>query len=174
MPHRSGVIDVQVKNQVLWIGAEAYPVRNIARARVVRLTVRRAAAIGRFAGMVLLWLVLGLGATVALRAASSQGVRLDKSLGDVVLVVMAALIVVSTLRLLYLLLRPALFALVIETAGNPHTVLATTERTVVDGIVRAIMAAVDNPGLVFHSTVNHIQHGDRFGGDKVAGDKITH
>jgi hypothetical protein len=174
MPHRSGVIDVEVRNQVLWVGGEAYPVRNIARARVVRLKVRRAAALGRFLGAVLLWLVLGMGATVALRVARSEGLRLGKSLGDVVLVVMAVLIAVSTLRLCYLLLRPALYALVIETAGTPHTALATTDRDVVDRIVLAIMAAVDNPTLVFHSTVNHIQHGDRFGGDKFTGDKITH
>jgi hypothetical protein len=166
MPDRSGVIGVKVENQVLWVGREAYPVRNIARARVVRLTIRRMAALGRFIGMVLLWLVLGMGATVALRAAKSQGVHLDKSLGQVVVIATVVLIGLSALRLLYLLLRPALFALVIETAGNPYTALATTERHVVDEIVHAIMAAVDNPGLVFHKTVNYTRHGDHIGGDK--------
>lgn len=73
MSERSGVIGVKVENQVLWVGREAYPVRNIARARVVRLTIRRAAAFGRFLGFALLWLVLGMGATLGLRAARSQG-----------------------------------------------------------------------------------------------------
>ncbi|MFJ1766487.1 DUF6232 family protein [Amycolatopsis sp. NPDC088138] len=166
MPHRNGDIEVGVSQQILWVGSEAYPLRNIARARVVRLTVRRAAAAGRFVGFALLWLVLGLGATVALRAARSQGVHLDKSLGDVVLVVMAVLIAISALRLLYLLLRPALFALVIETAGSPHTALTTTDEAIVDRIVREIMAAINNPAARFKYTVNNVHNGDKFVGDK--------
>ncbi|MFJ7211691.1 DUF6232 family protein [Amycolatopsis sp. NPDC098790] len=166
MSERSGVIGVKVENQVLWVGREAYPVRNIARARVVRLTIRRAAAFGRFLGFTLLWLVLGMGATLGLRAARSQGVHLDKSLGQVVVIVTAVLIGISAVRLLYLLLRPALFALVIETAGNPYTALATTERHILDEIVHAIMAAVDDPRVVFHKTVNYTRYGDTIGGDK--------
>jgi hypothetical protein len=168
MPHRNGDIEVRVSQQILWVGGEAYPLRNIARARVVRLTVRRGAAFGRFVGFALLWLVLGLGATVALRAARSQGVRLDKSLGDVVVIATAALIVISALRLLYLLLRPALFALVVETAGNPHTALITTDEAIVERIVREIMAAINNPAARFSYTVNKIHNGDKYGGDKVS------
>lgn len=172
MPHRNGDIEVKVSQQILWVGGEAYPLRNIARARVVRVTVRRGAAFGRFVGFTLLWLVLGLGATAALRAAKSQGVHLDKSLGDVVVIATAALIVLSVLRLLYLLLRPALFALVIETAGNPHTALITTDEPIVARIVEEIMAAINNPAAHFRYTVNNIHNGDKYGGDHVAGDKF--
>jgi len=168
MPHRNGDIEVKVSQQILWVGGEAYPLRNIARARVVRLTVRRGAAFGRFLGFTLLWLVLGMGATVALRAAKSQGVHLDRNLGDVVLVVTGVLIGLAVLRLLYLLVRPALFALVIETAGNPHTALITTDEAVVSQIVREIMAAINNPAARFKYTVNNIHNGDKYGGDHVS------
>ncbi|MEV4150408.1 DUF6232 family protein [Amycolatopsis sp. NPDC049691] len=168
MPHRNGDIEVKVSQQILWVGGEAYPLRNIARARVVRLTVRRGAAFGRFLGFTLLWLVLGMGATVALRAAKSQGVHLDRNLGDVVLVVTGVLIGLAVLRLLYLLVRPALFALVIETAGNPHTALITTDEEVVSQIVREIMAAINNPAARFKYTVNNIHNGDKYGGDHVS------
>ena len=168
MPHRNGDIEVKVSQQILWVGGEAYPLRNIARARVVRLTVRRGAAFGRFLGFTLLWLVLGMGATVALRAAKSQGVHLDRNLGDVVLVVTGVLIGLAVLRLLYLLVRPALFALVIETAGNPHTPLITTDEEVVSQIVREIMAAINNPAARFKYTVNNIHNGDKYGGDHVS------
>ncbi len=168
MPHRNGDIEVRVNQQILWVGDEAYPLRNIARARVVRLTVRRGAAFGRFLGFALLWLVLGLGATAALRAARSEGVRLDKSLGEVIAIATTILIGLSFLRLLYLLLRPALFALVIETAGNPHTALITTDEAVVSRIVREIMAAINNPAVRFSYTVNKVHHGDKYGGDHVS------
>lgn len=166
MPHRTGDIEVSVNQQILWVGGEAYPLRNIARARVVRVTIRRGAAFGRFLGFALLWLVLGLGATVALRAARSQGVHLDRSLGDVVLTVTGVLIALSVLRLLYLLLRPALFALVIETAGNPHTALVTTDEAIVTKIVAEIMAAINNPAARFKHVVYNVHNGDKVGGDK--------
>ncbi|WP_372671545.1 DUF6232 family protein [Amycolatopsis kentuckyensis] len=168
MPHRDGDIEVKVSQQILWVGGEAYPLRNIARARVVRLTVRRGAAFGRFIGFALLWLVLGLGATVALRAARSQGVRLDRDLDQAVVIVTGVLIALAVLRLLYLLLRPALFALVIETAGNPHTALITTDEAIVAQIVREIMAAINNPAARFRYTVNNIHNGNKYGGDHVS------
>jgi hypothetical protein len=39
---KSEVIEVKVEREVLWVGTDAYPLPNIARARTVRLTPNRA------------------------------------------------------------------------------------------------------------------------------------
>jgi hypothetical protein len=173
MPHRSGDIDVRVNQQILWVGGEAYPLRNIARAQVVRLKINRVAAFWRFVGITLLWLILGLGGSYASRAAQEQGVSLPENIGQIVLVAMAVLLAFSTFRLLYLLLQPTLYALVIETAGNPHTALVTRDHATVSRLVQDIMAAINNPRVQFHRVVNNVHIGDRYGGDRVAGDKVS-
>jgi hypothetical protein len=42
--YKRELIDVAVSRQVLWVGSEAYPLQNIARAQTLRLVPNRRAA----------------------------------------------------------------------------------------------------------------------------------
>jgi hypothetical protein len=147
--HKRELIDVAVSRQVLWVGAEAYPLQNIARAQTLRLMPNRAAAWRRFFKALVLETVLGVAATVALRLAprlnSLQAYNAVHTLTVGALVLVVVLVVISTVRLITVLSRGTYYALVIETAGTPHKTLVSTDGNLIRELVRQIMKAIDDP-----------------------------
>jgi hypothetical protein len=139
MSYKSKVIDVAVRNQVLWIGGDAYPVRNIARARTVGLRPNRAAAVRRFLKAVVLWVLLAIGAAVA----DAKGVLL------------VVLVIISTIRLIRVLSLKTFYALVIETAGTPHTALVSTDEGTLRELVGKIMDAMHDAAVTFHQAIQN-------------------
>jgi hypothetical protein len=165
MVDRSETLEVEVRNQILWVGAEAYPVHNIARAQTIALTPRRGRAVFRFVGYVLLWIILGLGAAAAID--SSEFSWLDPNLLSVVPAIVGVLILISLIALIRTLARPTLYALVIETSGNPHTALVTKNEHQLRMFVQKIMAAINNPKVEYGPI--YVKH---FGGVQVSGGKV--
>ena len=94
---RSKVIEIGVNQRILWVGGEAYPLRNIARARTVKLV--RTGVVSAFVKAVLLWAVLGVGGVVAVHFAGMSKADADKLTGYVMIGALA-LIVLSLLKLL--------------------------------------------------------------------------
>jgi hypothetical protein len=156
---KSAVIDVGVRQRILWIGGEAYPLHNIARAQTVRLVPRRASAVGAFVMAVLLWVVLGVGGAVALRFAEVSRSDLDTLTGYIVIGVLV-LIVFSTIRLVVALARRTLYALVIETAGAPRTAVISPNEALLDQLVHQIMEAINNPRAEFRQQVENYYGGN--------------
>jgi len=156
---RTEIIDVGVRRQILWVGGEAYPLHNIARAMTVKLVPRRGSAVGAFVRAVLLWAFLGLGGVVALRYA-----ELSRSDADMLTNYLAlgavALMAVSTIKLLVALARPTLYALVIETAGTPRTAVVSPNRALLNQLVEQIMDAINNPSTAFNVQVENYYGGN--------------
>ena len=153
---------VRVDNQVLWIGAQAYPVHNIARAQTVALKPRRGRAVFRFLGFVLLWIVLAIAATFAINssALATQGAG---QLSALPFIVAGALILISFIALIRTLATQTLYALVIETSGQPHSALVTEDVVRLREIVKNVMDAINNPQVSYGPvTVNNIKS-DRIG-----------
>ena len=146
---------------MLWIGAQAYPLHNIARARTAKLTPRRGKAVASFVKAVLLWGVLAAGGAAALRFAKAPDVN---TLTRYVAIGAAVLIGFSALRLLRVLLMRTMYALVIETSGTPHAALVNPDRPRLDQLVRNITAVINNPAAKFPPTVvnNHNYGGTQF------------
>jgi hypothetical protein len=140
-------INVRVSRRILWVGAEAYPLQNIARAQTIEIVPRRGAAIGRYVMMVVLWLILGGAAALAIHALA--------------VLFALALIVISTIRLIKALSRRTFYALVIETAGTPRTALVSADRNMVNRLVHLIMDAIDNPQAEFQFQVENFHVGDK-------------
>jgi hypothetical protein len=154
---KSNVIEVKVERGVLWVGTEAYPLRNIARARTVRLVPNRAWAVRRFAGTAVLCVFLGIAGAVALQMANRQnsanGYRLLHNGGNVAIAVAVALAAISLVTLLVRVSRRTFYALVIDTAGTAHGVLVSTDYAKLDDLVHQIMEAIHNPGTpTYHNT----------------------
>src|SRR6516165_4542908 len=127
---RTELIDVEVRRRVLWVGAEAYPLQNIARAQTIELAPDRAAAFRRYLTAVVFCAILGVAAAIALNAAprlnSGQGSNALHNAAVGVLVLVVALFIISTIRLVMRWTRRTYYALLIETAGTPHRVLVST------------------------------------------------
>ncbi|MFF7444200.1 DUF6232 family protein [Streptomyces sp. NPDC008122] len=143
---RRKVITVRVSKRVLWIGAEAYPLQNIARATTVRIKPPRARAVGRFLKYVLITALLAAGGLAVAR--SGEVTDSDRELITRGVTVTASVLGAAfLLQLIVVLVTRTYYALVIETSGNPRTVLASVDRNEVHELVRDIMRAIDDPAF---------------------------
>lgn len=125
MFYKREVINVQVSRRVLWVGAAAYPLHNIARVTTVELEPR-------------LWLILkrvgpwGFAACAVfmgmLLYSTGGRVALAMLVGPPVLAGAAVLVVPVLVRLIRAATRSTLHRLNIETAGAPYAVLTSPER----------------------------------------------
>ncbi|MET8983792.1 DUF6232 family protein [Streptomyces sp. NPDC004539] len=154
------VINIRVSRRILWVGAEAYPLHNIARATTVRIEPRRMAAVGEFLGYALLLLIVsgvivGAAGHGELNDSDSETVR---QLATFLCVGIGLLLIA---RLASVLVKPVYHALVIETAGAPYTALVGTDKAVVSGLVFQIMDAIDNPEAEFQVSVENYHIGDK-------------
>lgn len=175
MFRKSQVLDVGVSRRILWIGAAAYPLHNIARAQTIRIVPNRARAISRYVAQVLVVLVLGAGAIVAIDNAEIPEAD-PEQLRQLASYVVLGLIAMSSLKLLMTLLTRTYYAMVIETAGSPQTALVSTDRAEVTSLVRKTMDAIDNPAAEFHQQVQNITNiGEQYNlsGKSNVGKKVT-
>jgi len=147
MAHRRETLNVAVENQILWIGAEAYPVRNIARAHTITITPERGKAVLRFFGYSVLWIALAVAAAIAM----------DDSLP---FIVAGVLILISLIVMIRRLATRSLYALIIETSGSPHAALVMDHEAPLHVIVRNITDAINNPHASYGPvTVQNIKVG---------------
>ncbi|MFD3926548.1 DUF6232 family protein [Streptomyces sp. NPDC058614] len=158
------VIVVQVIRGILWVGAEAYPLHNIARATTIRIDPNRKAAVWRFIKSVLVLAILTVAATVAIeRVEWPSSNKQDAMRGMAIFVLVLA--AVFAVQLLLVLTMRTYYALVIETSGTPRAVLVSTNAREVGGLVYRITEAISNPQANFRTEItnyynNHI-------GDKI-------
>lgn len=152
MDSANNAVEVRISRRVLWVGSEAYPLQNIARAQAVRVTPRsrwtgRNRAVGGCLGFLALWLIVGLAA-----AAHSPALGL----------LLAALVVIAIIVALTRRKKQPYYALIIETSGAPRRALVSTDGAEVSNLVKEIMDAIDNPEAEFQTVVHNIQYGDNF------------
>ena len=154
------VINVRVSRRILWVGAEAYPLHNIARATTVRIRPRRMVALGQFLAYALVLLIVSAGvvSSASHRELANAGAG---TVTNLVLFLDCALGFVLVVRLVSVLVTPVYHALVIETAGTPYTALVSTDKAVVSELVFRIMDAIDNPEAEFQVQVENYHIGDK-------------
>ena len=116
------VIDVQVSRRILWVGAEAYPLHNIARATTIRIDPNRKAAVGRFIKSILILTILAVAAVVVIDRVEWPGGDRQDALRGVALFVLAPTVVFAA-QLVSVLSARTYYALAIETSGTPRAVL---------------------------------------------------
>ncbi|WP_116213545.1 DUF6232 family protein [Streptomyces olivoreticuli] len=165
------VINVSIRDRILWVGSAAYPVQNIARAMTVTYAPRRAAAVGRFLVSMLVLALVMVAATAAID--NTPWPLADKETARRALRLLAlGLIAIFTIQLLRVLLAKTRHAVFIETSGSPLAVLASTKEQKMREIVGEVAKAINNPLALYHTTVNN-HLGDKVFGDKVSGDKFN-
>jgi hypothetical protein len=145
--------EVQVTKRVLWVGGDAYPLQNIARAQVRTLHPERGTPVKNFLKDILRWVGLGI---LALIAMTVVGVR--NSLAYV-LVILLILFLISVLKLIRAIGKERrkipYYLLVLQTSGDPRTLLASTDGNQIYELVQTIMAAIDDAAITYHNWISN-------------------
>jgi Family of unknown function (DUF6232) len=153
----SEVINVRVSRRVLWIGSDAYPLQNIARAQARKIIPPRGTPVRDYIKAVFGWLIVGIILSAILGAGVHSGV-----LAGLVWVLVLILLAWRTVQLMQKLRQDnTYYALIIEAAGNPNTALVSRDPGVVSQLVQEIMSAIDNPSAEFSQNVVTYHIGDK-------------
>jgi hypothetical protein len=138
-----GFVNVLITGRILWVGAEAYPLQNIARAQTIKLIPRRGKAVRSYLIAIAFCAALGVAPAVAAMKVAIPSSALKVLHGAEILAV--ALVVISSIWLIIRLSAPTLYALFIETSGTPHRVLASRDENRLNQVVYNIMDAIEHP-----------------------------
>ncbi|MEU3958617.1 DUF6232 family protein [Streptomyces buecherae] len=136
------VAQVKISEGVLWVGGEAYPLRNVSHVGQRRLAIDRGAAWRKFIGRTLGCLILG----VILAAIAG-------ALGVIVLLVIEAL---AVWRLVSLLQKPVVYGLVLNTSGTQREAIWSTQQKEIERLIYEITKAIGNPDVA--QTVINVEH----------------
>jgi Family of unknown function (DUF6232) len=143
-------IEVQVKDRVLWIGPDAYPVNNISRTQSRQLTFKRQPPWGKFWKSILKWLALAVVVSIVAGALHLGAVA------GVIWLAMLVILVIYGARLFSDLSKKdeIYYALVIETSGASRTPLVTRNQAVVNEIIDQVMRAINGEAVRFVQQVS--------------------
>lgn len=143
-------IEVQVKDRVLWIGSDAYPVNNISRTQMRELTFKRKPAWGRFWKSILKWLAIAIVATIGAAALHFRAAI------NIIWLVMLAIFIIDVIRLLVDLSKKdqVYYALVIETSGASRTPIVTRDSAIIYEIIDQVMRAINGEAVRFVQQVS--------------------
>jgi hypothetical protein len=160
MSHKYELVKIEISRQVLWIGNEAYPLQNIARAKTIKIVPDDKGAWRRYVGSMVLLVLLGTSAAVGIKLApqvnSTQGSTALHGVAVGVLVLAVVLFVINTIILLVRLTRELYYLLLIETTGDPSRTLASTDAAPLCILVHEIMKAIDNPAATFRYEIENL------------------
>ncbi|MEN8649135.1 DUF6232 family protein [Streptomyces sp. 21So2-11] len=133
---------VTINEGVLWVGGEAYPLRNISHVGQRRLTVDKGAAWKKFILQSIGWFILGG------IFASFAG-----TVGTIVFLAVEALLV---WRLVSALQKPPVYGLVLNTSGTQREAIWSTQQEEIQQLIYEITKAIGNPDVA--QTVINVAH----------------
>lgn len=138
---------VTINEGVVWVGGEAYPLRNISHVGQRRLSVDQGAVWRKFIFRTIGWFVVG-----GFLAAAA---------GDVGAVVFLAVEALLVWKLVSALRRPTVYGLVLNTSGTQREAVWSTRQEEIQWLVHEITKAIGNPDIaqmIFN--VEHAVQGD--------------
>lgn len=140
---------VTINEGVLWVGGEAYPLRNISHVGQRRMSVDRGAAWKKFILQTIVWLIVG--GTFA---------ALADTVGVLVFLGVEAFMI---WRLVSVLQKPPVYGLVLNTSGTQREAIWSTREDEIQRLIYEITKAIGNPDVA--QTIINVEHA-------VAGDLI--
>jgi hypothetical protein len=155
-------LKVHVTEKVLWIGSDAYPVQNIARARVRELVPRkRKSPWASFRQSLAWWLTVAIFGMIVVTVNHIQ-VRWEV----LIFLVPLAFIAIAAVRLVTGLHKRDVtyYALAIETAGTAWDALISDNRGAIEEIIANIINAINGMAVDFQRVVNnYVNIGHHYG-----------
>ena len=169
-------VDVRISRRTLWVGMQAYPLPQVTRVQPIEVIPNRGRVTLKYGRRAAATIGLGL---VGLILLSCLGNSVPPAVSGAYAVMMLAILVVHTVRLVRGLTRTPLYVLSVATAGSPRAAVVSTDKDLIYDLTHRVVEAIDNPSAEFEIKVDHIEivhgdkvSGDKFGGDRVEGDKI--
>ncbi|MFD5770130.1 DUF6232 family protein [Streptomyces sp. NPDC127049] len=152
---RHSPVEVQIHTGSLWVGGDAYPLRNISHVGQRRLVpVKKKIGKDLVVGIARIWLVAVIGAAIASAVEN-----------DLFYVPVVAVVGLMIWRLVVKVRQPdlpVLYGLIVNTAGTQRDTVWSTEKGEIDHLVLEITKAIGKPDeaqKVFY--VQHaVHHGD--------------
>ncbi|MFI2185432.1 DUF6232 family protein [Streptomyces sioyaensis] len=133
---------VTINEGVLWVGGEAYPLRNISHVGQRTLSVDEGAAWKKFILRTIGWLIVG-----GIFAAVTDTV------GKIVFLVVEALLI---WKLVSALQKPPVYGLVLNTSGTQRAAIWSTQQEEIQRLVFEITKAIGDPDVA--QTVINVEH----------------
>jgi len=147
-------LEVHVTDKILWIGPDAYPVQNIARARVRDLVpLKQKSPWGIFLKSLVKWVVIAVVATIVVAVT-----HINEAWGGLIWLFTLIFIVIAAVKLVIHLLRKkaiTYYALTIETAGTAWDALVSDDRSIIEEIIGKIIEAINGLPVDFQRVVNN-------------------
>ncbi len=133
---------VAINQGVLWVGGEAYPLRNISHVGQRRLTVDKGAAWKKFILATIVWLFVG----GVLAAAAG-------TVGTLLFLAVEALLI---WRLVSALQKPPVYGLVLNTSGTQREAIWSTQQEEIQQLIYEVTKAIGNPDVA--QTIINVEH----------------
>lgn len=147
-------LEVHVTEKILWIGPDAYPVQNIARARVRDMVpLKQKSPWGTFLKSIVKWIVV-----IVIAAIVVAVTHISEAWEALIWLIALIFIVIAAIKLVVHLLRKkavTYYALTIETAGTAWDALVSDDRSVVEEILSKIIEAINGLPVDFQRVVNN-------------------
>ncbi|MFE6165218.1 DUF6232 family protein [Streptomyces sp. NPDC056486] len=141
-------VEVQISDGSLWVGGEAYPLRNITRVGQRRQDIDKGAVWKRFIIRALLAVIFG-------------GI-LPALLGTVGVALLCAVLALVIWRFVAALRTPSVYGLVISTSGTQTDAVWSTDKGEIDHLVTEITRAIGSPDAahMIFNVQNAVHNGD--------------
>ncbi|MFE0803305.1 DUF6232 family protein [Streptomyces sp. NPDC058812] len=149
-------IDLRVSKRLLWVGAAAYPLRNITRVYTFTLTPRRKEATLLFLKRTALILSVAFGLTIV---AGLTALADSSTAGGILTIVWLgaiAALVFCVVELFSVLTAPPHYVLAVETSGPSIAMVTSADPRHLDQLVAPIVQAIENPEAEFHVQVEQL------------------
>jgi hypothetical protein len=169
-------VEVRISRRTLWVGSQAYPLAHVTRVRPLEIKPRRGAIIKEYIRQAGSCVLLGL---VGLAFLACIGKTVPPAVISTVELLILAVLVGLTVRLIRRLTIATLYVLSISTSGSPHAAVASLERDVIYDLANRVVDAIDDPALEYRIHVENVEikgdavFGGKSGGDNVFGDKFV-
>lgn len=147
-----GSVSVRVSKRILWVGNAAYPLENVTRVYTFTMTPKRREPILLCVKRVALTLTFAISLTILVGLASAFSHSGGGYL-DLVWMCTVAALAYSVGEMVYVLSRPALPALAVETSGPSSAVVSSHDTHHLHQLLGSISHAIENPEAAFQLTV---------------------
>ena len=167
-------VEVRISRRTLWVDATAYPLAHVTKIQPLEVKLRRGRMLYAYARETGAWVGLGVAGFVLL---GCLGDAVPKEITTVYGVVLLAVLLAVTVRLVRRLSFGTLHVLSIGIAGKQQAAVASKDKQVVTRLAQRVVEAIDDPSMEYAIHIENIEysgdviHGDQHKGDVIFGDK---
>lgn len=154
MTYTNDLVEVKIQRQVLWIGSEAIPLRNVTATWRTAIEPDRGGAVKSFLKSL-------LGLFIFMVIAGFVGESISDTLGALTPLLVMAGLVALVVVLVKRVCAPRLHRLIIEMASSAQAAVESSDPVKIETLEKQITEAINNPQAEFHLQIENAHIGDK-------------